>query len=174
MKKLTLALLASAALALPAAVPAMAAQTGMQPPTTQAQQQQKLPQKTAQTNKQRSGQMQPNQQASNQRISPQQLGRTGVRKVQQALDNDGFHAGRADGIWGRDTRMALMHFQKSKDIRSNGQLNRKTLSDLGVNVASNQSFGTHGQNGNGMNAGSRTMGNQGMANPNTNSANHKQ
>jgi hypothetical protein len=170
MKKLTLALLASAALALPAAIPAMA-QNNHQARQPQAQQQQQKPQNTAATKGQ-----QPNQQASNRTVSPRQLGRNGVRKVQQALDNDGFHAGRADGIWGRNTRTALMHFQKSKDIKSNGQLNNKTLSDLGVKVASNQTFGS--QNGNGMNSsqtmGNQGMGNQGMAHQNMNSATHKQ
>ena len=146
MKKLALTLLASAALALPAAVPAMAQNTMHKP---QAQQQQQSAQKTAQTNKQQMSQMKPNQQASNQPVSPRQIGRNGVRQVQQALDKDGFHAGRADGVWGRNTKTALMDFQKSKDIKSNGQLNKKTLSDLGVNVASNQTFGNH--NGNGMN-----------------------
>lgn len=166
MKKLTLALLASAALALPAAVPAMAQSTShtMQP---QAQQQQQPQQKQnqqkqsmARTNSPQPNQQQPNQQASN-RISPQQLGRNGVRQVQQALNKDGFQAGHVDGIWGPDTRMALMHFQKSKDIQNNGQLNKKTLSDLGVNVASNQSFGNH--SGNTMNsAPNQTMNNQNM------------
>jgi peptidoglycan hydrolase-like protein with peptidoglycan-binding domain len=148
MKKLTLVLLASAALAAPAAVPAMAQGTQNQQP--QAQQQQQSPQHSAQTNQQQSDQQQPNQQASNQAISPQQIGRNGVRQVQQALDKDGFHAGRADGIWGRNTRTAVNDFQKSKKIQGSGRLNQQTLSELGVNVASNQPTGN--QNGGDMNA----------------------
>jgi peptidoglycan hydrolase-like protein with peptidoglycan-binding domain len=129
MNKLTLTLLAGTALAISAAVPAMA-QT-----TPQAQPQ--SPQNMAPMNQQQSSQPQSNQQATNQQISPRQIGRGAVRQVQQALNKDGFHAGRADGILGRNTRTALEDFQKSKNIQSSGQLNQQTLSQLGVNVASN-------------------------------------
>jgi cytoskeletal protein RodZ len=158
MKKLTLVLLASAALAIPGAALAQSTQQN-QPPQAQ---QQKQPQNTAQTKPQstqqpqknaqmkpqptqqpqKSAQMnkQPSQQqpkqASNQPISPQRLGRNGVRKVQQTLDKDGFKAGQADGIWGPKTSSAIKNFQQSKKIQANGRLNRQTLSDLGVNVAS--------------------------------------
>lgn len=148
MKKLTLALLASAALAMPVAVPAMAQNS---PQTQKAQQQQpqnpaemKQKQSMQQPNEQQSTQQpngqQPNKQASSQ-ISPQQLGRSGVRQVQQALNKDGFHAGKADGIWGPDTRTAVNDFQKSKDIPGNGKLNKQTLSDLGVKMAANENTG---------------------------------
>jgi peptidoglycan hydrolase-like protein with peptidoglycan-binding domain len=149
MKKLTLTLLAGAALAMPAVVPAMA-QNSPQNQQPQAQQQQQQPQNSAQTNQQQSSQQQPNRQASNQPVTPRQIGRNGVRQVQQALDKDGFHAGRADGLWGRNTRTAIKDFQKSKNIQGNGRLNQQTLSELGVNVASNQTNGN--QNGGGMNA----------------------
>lgn len=152
MKKLTLALLASAALAMPVAVPAMA-QNSPQTQKPQAQQQQpqnpaemKQKQSMQQPNEQQStqqpnGQQQPNKQASSQPISPQQLGRNGVRQVQQALNKDGFHAGKTDGIWGPDTRTAVNDFQKSKDIPGNGKLNKQTLSDLGVKMAANENTG---------------------------------
>lgn len=174
MKKLTLALLASAALAMPIAVPAMAQNS---PQTQKPQAQQQQPQNPAgmkqkpsmqkqsmqQPNGQQSNQskqkesmqqpnnQQPNQQAANQPISPQQLGRNGVRQVQEALNKDGFHAGKTDGIWGPDTRTALNDFQKSKDIPGQGKLNKQTLSDLGVKVASNEYSGnqnTGNQNNN--------------------------
>jgi peptidoglycan hydrolase-like protein with peptidoglycan-binding domain len=138
MKKLTLTLLAGAALAMPAAVPAMA-QNGPQAQQPQAQQQQ--PKNQAPMNQQQSSQPQPNQQAANQPVTPRQIGRSGVRQVQQALNKDGFHAGPTDGIYGRNTRTAVEDFQKSKKIQSNGQLNQQTLSQLGVNVASNQNSG---------------------------------
>lgn len=174
MKKLTLALLAGAALAMPAAVPVMAQNSPQKP---QAQQQQ--PQGSMDTNQQQSkkkqsmqkpneqqsmqkpNEQQPDQQAANQRISPQQLGRDGVRQVQQALNKDGFKAGRDDGIWGPSTRTALNDFQKSKDIPGQGKLNQKTLSELGVNVASNENSGDQ-------NAGSQNT--NGMNSPNQNSA----
>jgi hypothetical protein len=148
MKKLTLTLLASAALAAPSVVPVMAQNT---PQNSQAQQQNtpqaSQPQNSQQQAVQQQGQNQ--QQASNQSISPQQLGRNGVRQVQRALQKSGFKAGRADGIWGRNSRMALKDFQRSKGIQGNGQLNKKTLSDLGVNVASNENTGNQNGNSNG-------------------------
>jgi hypothetical protein len=151
MRKFTLTLLASAALAMPAMVPALA-QNSPQNQQPQAQQQNNA--KPQQPNQQQANQNngQQNQQAANQAISPRQLGRSGVRQVQQALDKNGFHAGRSDGIDGPQTRTALRNFQKSKGIQSNGQINQQTLSDLGVNVASNQSNadqnGMSNQNGN--------------------------
>lgn len=159
MKKVTLTLLASAALAMPAMIPAMA-QNGTQTQQPQAQQPNMQPPQNMQQNMQQPSQPQASQtnqeqnqqQTSNQAISPQKLGRNGVRQIQQALAKKGFHSGRADGIFGRDTKTALRNFQRSKGIRSNGQLNQKTLSDLGVNVASNENMGNQNGNQNGSSA----------------------
>jgi peptidoglycan hydrolase-like protein with peptidoglycan-binding domain len=147
MRKFTVTLLASAALAMPALVPAMAqtnpqTQPQMQHPNAQPQMQHPSaqPQPSRQAN-QNNGQQQ-QQQAANQPISPRQLGHSGVRQVQQALDKDGFRAGRTDGIYGPETQAALKDFQKSKNIQSNGRLDRQTLSDLGVKMASNQNWRT--------------------------------
>jgi peptidoglycan hydrolase-like protein with peptidoglycan-binding domain len=120
MKKTTLMLLASAALALPGALPAMAQNTpANQPPQ-------------AQNPEQSQGQ---NQQASNQSIPSGQLGRRGVRQVQQALNKSGHRVGRPDGIMGPRTREALQSYQKSKGMQASGKINQQTLSDLGVQVA---------------------------------------
>jgi hypothetical protein len=150
MKKLTLTLLAGAALAMPALVPAGIVPAMAQNPP-QNQQPQAQQQNNGQANQQQANQPDQNQnqqQASNQTISPNQLGHKGVRQVQQALAKKGFHTGRADGIWGRDTRTALRDFQKSKGIQGGkGQLNQQTLSDLGVNVASNEGNQNNNQNG---------------------------
>jgi peptidoglycan hydrolase-like protein with peptidoglycan-binding domain len=148
MKKLTLTLLAGAALAVLAAVPVLAQNT---PQNSQAQQQNTPQASQPQNSQQQAGQQQGQnqQQASSQSISPQQLGRNGVRQVQQALQKSGFKAGRADGIWGRNTRMALKDFQRSKGIQGSGKLNQKTLSDLGVNIASNENTGSRNGNSNG-------------------------
>jgi peptidoglycan hydrolase-like protein with peptidoglycan-binding domain len=140
MRKFTLTLLASAALAVPTVVPAMAQTNPQTQPPMQHQQAQ--PQPNRQVNRNNGPQNQ--QQAANQPVSPRQLGHSGVRQVQQALDKDGFRAGRADGIYGPETQAALKDFQKSKNIQSNGQLDRQTLSDLGVKMASNQTM--QGQN----------------------------
>jgi peptidoglycan hydrolase-like protein with peptidoglycan-binding domain len=142
MKKLTLILLASAALALPGVGTALAQNDQNQQP--QAQQQQpanQQPENSTQTN-----QPQPNQQASNQPIQPQQLSRSGVRQIQQALAKKGFHTGRADGFWGPRTSSALRSFQQAKNIQGNGEINQQTLSQLGVNVASLQTPGNSNNN----------------------------
>lgn len=152
MRKLTLTLLASAALAMPAMVPAMAQsnpQTQPQHQNAQTMPNQQANQKSGQQNAaQQSNQQatrnngqQNQQQAANEPISPRQLGHSGMRQVQKALDKDGFRAGRADGIYGPETQAALKDFQKSKNIQSNGRLDRQTLSDLGVKMASNQDMG---------------------------------
>ena len=84
MKKTTLIPLASAALALPAALPAMAQNT----PASQSPQ--------AQNSEQRQ-----NQQAANQPIPSKQLGRRGVRQMQQALNKSGHHVAVPTALWGR-------------------------------------------------------------------------
>jgi peptidoglycan hydrolase-like protein with peptidoglycan-binding domain len=74
--------------------------------------------------------------ASMQSLAPNMLSRPQVRQIQQALDKNGFKAGRTDGIWGPETRSALMNFQKSKDIgAANGELNDETLAALELNPA---------------------------------------
>jgi peptidoglycan hydrolase-like protein with peptidoglycan-binding domain len=147
MKKLTLTLLAGAALAIPAMVPAIAQNT---PQNQQPQQPNMQQPNMQQPNQPQASQQNPgqNQQASNQPISPRQLGHNGVRQVQQALAKHGFHSGRADGIWGHDTQTAVRDFQRSKGIQSKGTLNQQTLSDLGVNIASND-MGNQNNNQNG-------------------------
>jgi opacity protein-like surface antigen len=153
MKKFTLTLLASAALAMPAMAPAMAQTNPQTQPQVQHQKAQPQPNQQAnQNNGSQNAAQLPNQQAhrntgqqnqqqaANEPVSPRQLGHSGVRQVQQALDKDGFHAGRADGIYGPETQAALKDFQKSKNIQNSGQLDRQTLSDLGVKMASNQNM----------------------------------
>jgi hypothetical protein len=123
MKKFAFALLATAALSMPAAAQQQQAQS-----PNQAQ-----PQK--QTQPQNSNQTAQNQRNQGQPISPGKLSRSEVRQVQQALDKSGFHAGTADGRWGPETSNALKQFQQSKKIQANGQLNQQTLSGLGLNGA---------------------------------------
>lgn len=141
MKKTTLMLLASAALALPGALSAMAQNTpANQPPQAQSadqpQAQNQQPQAQNQQAQDQSQQPQgQNQQASSQSIPASQLGRSGVRQVQQALNKKGHRVGRADGIMGPRTREALQRFQKSKGMQASGKINEQTLADLGVQVA---------------------------------------
>jgi peptidoglycan hydrolase-like protein with peptidoglycan-binding domain len=115
MKKIAIALLATAVIG----SPAIAASNN---------QQQSQPQQQSQK------QNQPNNQAAqnDQQISPQNLSRGKVRQVQQALDKNGFKAGRSDGRWGRETENAVKQFQQSKQIQANGQLDQQTIADLGL------------------------------------------
>ena len=141
MKTMAMALLATAVIA----TPAIAASNNQQPQTKQMQ-----PQNNAQNQPQsqrNAQQNQPNtqQQAQNgQAISPNSLPRGEVRQVQQALDKDGFKAGRADGRWGPETAKAVKQFQQSKQIQSKGQLNQQTLADLGLDTSRLQSTQNQG------------------------------
>ena len=56
-----------------------------------------------------------------------------VRSVQQALNDQGFRAGTADGRWGPSTEDALRQFQRAKGLPQTGDLDQRTLSALGVN-----------------------------------------
>lgn len=56
-----------------------------------------------------------------------------IRGVQQRLRVMGFYRGPADGIWGPDTRSALIDFQKSRGLDATGDLTPSTASVLGLN-----------------------------------------
>ena len=72
--------------------------------------------------------------ANMQAIAPNTLSRHQVMQIQHALDKDGFGAGRTDGMWGPETRSALMNFQKSKNMgAANGEINDQTLAALKLN-----------------------------------------
>jgi peptidoglycan hydrolase-like protein with peptidoglycan-binding domain len=114
MKKFAVALLATAALSMPAVA-------------------QQPAQNTNEAQLQNSGQTAQN--SGGQPLSPDKLSRDKVRQVQQALDKSGFNAGAADGRWGPETSNALKQFQQKKNIQANGQLDQQTLSGLGLNGA---------------------------------------
>jgi peptidoglycan hydrolase-like protein with peptidoglycan-binding domain len=139
MKKLALALLASAAISMPAMAASNMNQQPQKSQSQQSQSQQSQPQ--AQNTNSSQGQMQSgnrsaqNQSMGSQPMSPDGLSRSEVRQVQQALDKDGFQVGRVDGRWGPETSNALKQFQESKKIQSSGQLDQQTLSKLGLNGA---------------------------------------
>ena len=142
MKSVIIALLAGTALAAPAL-----AQNTTQPPQSQMQPQNNQkpkaqPQKQSQAQPQQAPQQKQQQAANRKPISPTSLNNGQIRQMQTALDKDGFKAGRADGIWGPQTRAALEGFQKSKGMTSNGQLTQNTMTALGVNV--NAPRQTHG------------------------------
>jgi peptidoglycan hydrolase-like protein with peptidoglycan-binding domain len=159
MKKIAVALLATTMLASPAAFAASSndqqkpqgqqTQQNMnkdqnqqssqnQPQSNQqsAQNKQNQPQSNQQSAQNKQNQPQGNQQSAmnNQPIDTQSLSRGEIKQVQQALDKDGFKAGRADGRWGRETENAVKQFQESKQLQATGQLDRQTVADLGLDA----------------------------------------
>ena len=55
-----------------------------------------------------------------------------VRNVQQALNDRGYNAGSVDGQWGPSTEDAVRRFQQASGLPQTGELERSTLSALGV------------------------------------------
>jgi sporulation protein YlmC with PRC-barrel domain len=68
----------------------------------------------------------------NQQISASQLSTEQIRKIQQELNKKGFHAGQVDGKWSSETQSAIKNFQQSKGMQTTGQLNERTLDELGL------------------------------------------
>lgn len=56
-----------------------------------------------------------------------------VMTVQNALIGKSYTI-KADGIWGKKTRAALMNFQKKNGLPATGHLDAKTLTALGVTL----------------------------------------
>jgi hypothetical protein len=139
MKKLTLALLATAALS----YPSFAQQSGTQqnPASQPADQQQHWNQSQsgpsmnqgqafdAGQNNQGFGQTEDMDQ---QVMSGEDLSKDEVRIIQQTLNRRGFDAGNVDGIWGSETKQALSNFQELQGFEDTGELDRQTLSALGL------------------------------------------
>ncbi len=63
----------------------------------------------------------------------QPLSPAGVMAVQQRLKQTGAYAGRTDGVWGRDSAMALERFQRSNGLQATATLNQATIATLGLN-----------------------------------------
>ncbi len=141
------ALLAAGAFALPLAssLPAVAQQHLME---------------RAQDERMRQAQQAPN--GGQNRLSQDQ-----IKQVQQALDQKGFNAGRADGVLGRATQQALSKFQRSQKLQQTGQPDDRTLQALGITQNDNMTgAGTTGQgpSNQGQNQPSGNVGNHGPNN----------
>ena len=65
-----------------------------------------------------------------------------IRVVQQVLIERGRLSGEADGIFGPDTRRALMTFQRQEGFQATGSIDTRTVAALGV---SNKISATQGQ-----------------------------
>jgi len=60
-----------------------------------------------------------------------------LKDVQQELNDRGFDAGRADGLWGPQTANAVERFQHDNEIQASGKLDDATIEKLGLNFATN-------------------------------------
>jgi murein L,D-transpeptidase YcbB/YkuD len=161
MRRLTVVLLATAALSMPALAQVMNAPPGdqqYQQQQSQARDQQPAQQPQAngdqgQNNQGQNNQAQTNQdqnanqQVQNQPMQPQDLSRNEVKQLQSALNNNGANVGRVDGRWGPKTQDALSKFQQSKGIAADGQIDQQTVADLGLNANQFEQQGNSTSNG---------------------------
>jgi peptidoglycan hydrolase-like protein with peptidoglycan-binding domain len=116
-------LLASAALAMPAAA---AQQHQGQTPRSQQYQQQGRSVHGGAWNNQQSYPMRS-------RIKAQNLSSEQIRKIQRALKESGSRSLAVDGQWGPSTRKALRSFQQQKGMAATGRLDRRVIGALGLN-----------------------------------------
>ena len=55
-----------------------------------------------------------------------------IRRAQQVLSDKGFYDGPADGLTGPRTRTAIRDFQHSRNLAETGQLDERTVQELGI------------------------------------------
>jgi peptidoglycan hydrolase-like protein with peptidoglycan-binding domain len=55
-----------------------------------------------------------------------------TRQLQQALNNAGYNAGQADGIYGPRTRQAVMDWQRANNMEATGRPNAQMMSSLNI------------------------------------------
>ena len=65
-----------------------------------------------------------------------------VKKIQQKLKNWGYYNGKADGIFGAQTKKAVIYFQKKNGLTADGIVGAKTLAALGLKDGGSSSGGT--------------------------------
>src|ERR1700731_261088 len=69
-----------------------------------------------------------------QSMQEQNLSKDEIRQVQQALDQKGFKSGQPDGVLGPETKNAIKEFQQKQGWNATGELDNQTLSALGVST----------------------------------------
>ncbi len=65
-------------------------------------------------------------------ITVESLPRDEIREIQTVLIERGFLHARADGVWGRETREALITFQRREGLQATGEIDTRTVSSLGL------------------------------------------
>jgi peptidoglycan hydrolase-like protein with peptidoglycan-binding domain len=76
--------------------------------------------------------------------SSKNVGSAHVREAQQELQSAGFYKGKIDGIDGRETRQALMSFQKENGLPQTGKLDQATMAQLQNGSSSGSGSSTPG------------------------------
>jgi peptidoglycan hydrolase-like protein with peptidoglycan-binding domain len=103
-------------------------------------------------------------------ISVSNLSEPEIREIQTVLVQRGVYHGHVDGVFGPQTRDALIVFQRNEGLQATGEINTRTVSSLGlsskINVES-QGASTTGQ-GSGSNASSQGQMNNNAAQQNDN------
>lgn len=64
-----------------------------------------------------------------------------VRSIQQALKDRGYYTGSVDGIFGTQTKNAVVKFQKDSGLTADGIAGVNTLKALGISNADTNSYG---------------------------------
>ncbi|MBQ9709031.1 MAG: spore cortex-lytic enzyme [Clostridia bacterium] len=67
-----------------------------------------------------------------------------VRTMQQKLKNWGYYTGAVDGIFGSQTRKAVIYFQRKNGLTPDGIVGKKTLAALGMSGGGGTTSGTGG------------------------------
>ena len=68
-----------------------------------------------------------------------------VKQIQTKLQAQGLYKGKIDGIFGEQTRKAVVQFQKNKGLVADGIAGRQTLSALGIGSSSGGGQGQFSQ-----------------------------
>jgi len=55
-----------------------------------------------------------------------------IKKVQQALTNQGFYFGKVDGLWSMESKVAVRAYQESKGLGVTSKLSIETMTALGI------------------------------------------
>lgn len=63
-----------------------------------------------------------------------------VKEVQKMLNKQGYDPGNVDGVWGEGSEVALKNFQQKKGLEPTGNIDMKTLSQLGIKRRGTPSF----------------------------------
>ena len=75
--------------------------------------------------------------------------RSWIRRAQEALTEKGFYDGPTDGVSGPRTRAAIREFQHSRNLTETGQLDERTVQELGLDQPDRGYARDHRDDGNG-------------------------